>query len=70
MENIEKGIPAGHQPCNSSYECICGSKILHKNRTQHFKSAKHQKYLKSIVMPPRDNLCIIIEEPEETATTN
>ena len=66
MENIENGIPAGHQPCNSSYDCVCGSKILHKNRTQHFKSAKHQKYLKSIVMPPLDNLCMIIEEPEET----
>ena len=63
MTNIQNGVPAGSQPCNTPFICECGSKILHKNRKQHFNSSKHQKYIDSLVEP--SNICMTIIEEEE-----
>lgn len=63
LDNIENNIPAGSQPCNLPYNCECGSKVLHKNRKQHFKSSKHQKYIHQAT--DLSNICILIEDRPE-----
>ena len=33
---------------NKKYNCECGGKYTHSNKTQHFRTPKHQEYLKNL----------------------
>jgi predicted GIY-YIG superfamily endonuclease len=41
IKNIEK--------INKKYDCFCGCKYTHSNRSRHFKTPKHQNYLKNLL---------------------
>ena len=46
LENRQKNYDAGKEVYNEKFLCSCGGKFTWKNKSIHFKSKKHEKYVK------------------------